>query len=71
MKIFQIMTLCPLAVVNQINQQSTTFYSNCTACKKALSRQGCAWWCERCKVGPNLCAICHKAVKGLFVWCQG
>lgn len=62
---------CPVLAIHQINQQSTTYLSNCTKCNKALSRPKGAWWCERCKRTPNLCDICCEIVKGLFAWCQG
>ena len=62
---------CPLPCINQLNQQSTTFFSNCTKCNKALSRPQGSWWCGRCKRTPNLCSICREIVKGLFAWCQG
>ena len=53
---------CPVPAINQINQQSTTYLSNCTKCNKALSRPKGAWWCERCKRTPNLCDICCEIV---------
>ncbi len=63
--------LSPMSSISTMSQQSTTFYSNCTKCNKALSRsQGC-WWCERCKKTPNLCCLCNDIVRGLFAWCQG
>ena len=36
-----------------------------------LCREGGAWWCERCRVSPSRCAVCHAVVRGLLVWCQG
>ena len=57
--------------IYNMTQQSTTVLSNCTTCNKALSRSQGSWWCERCQKTPNLCCICLKLVKGLFVWCQG
>ena len=57
--------------IYNMTHQSTTVLSNCTTCNKALSRSQGSWWCERCQKTPNLCCICLKLVKGLFVWCQG
>ena len=62
---------CPLPSINQMSQQSTTVFSNCTKCNKALSRPQGSWWCERCRRTPNLCCLCQQIVKGLFAWCQG
>lgn len=61
----------PIAAINQINQQSTTFLTNCTKCNKALARRQGSWWCDRCRRTPNLCSICQDIVRGLFLWCQG
>ena len=46
-------------------------FSHCTVCLRALSKPGGAWYCDRCWRYPNLCSLCHRVVKGLFVWCQG
>ncbi|XP_064647525.1 GATOR2 complex protein WDR24-like isoform X2 [Lineus longissimus] len=55
--------------VSSLNQQSTSFHTNCDKCGKPLIKAG--WTCDRCKKMTNLCSICHHPVKGLYVWCQG
>jgi Zinc-ribbon, C4HC2 type len=56
------------------------YYGNMTFCHGDLDkilhsflffREGGAWWCERCRVSPSRCAVCHSVVRGLLVWCQG
>ncbi|XP_054161603.1 GATOR complex protein WDR24-like [Oppia nitens] len=65
-----VIRLCPHPYINTINHSSTTIYSTCGMCRKALvSRVG--WICERCNSKPANCAICHVVVTGLYVWCQG
>ena len=66
----KVIRLCPHPYINCLNQTSTTIYAMCGLCRKQLnSRFG--WICERCKTQPSNCSICHVAVTGLFVWCQG
>lgn len=67
----EILTQCPLPSVNSQNQNSTTVYSACGACGRNLARDGGAWWCERCRLSPSRCAVCHAVVRGLLAWCQG
>jgi len=62
---------CPIPAINHLTQQSTTFFTNCFKCNRALSRPQGTWWCDKCKRTPNLCAVCKGLVKGLYAWCQG
>lgn len=56
--------------MNQLNQQSTRFNTNCSKCNKPLQRIG--WLCDRCHSSEYaLCSVCHQVVKGLYAWCQG
>lgn len=44
--------------------------TSCGKCRRALVRSG--WLCDRChSTSASVCSICHKVVKGLFIWCQG
>eukprot|EP00095_Tigriopus_kingsejongensis_P009251 maker-scaffold922_size80897-snap-gene-0.17 protein:Tk09251 transcript:maker-scaffold922_size80897-snap-gene-0.17-mRNA-1 annotation:"hypothetical protein D910_02335" len=61
---------CPVKGVNSLNLDSTVYYSNCTECSRALNQKG-AWFCERCRSTPFLCAVCQDTVRGVFAWCQG
>ncbi|GAB6027610.1 hypothetical protein CHUAL_001851 [Chamberlinius hualienensis] len=65
----EITKLSPLPNINTMNQQSTTYYTGCSNCGRELHRV--AWYCEKCKVFPGICSVCHRVVKGLYVWCQG
>ena len=62
--------LCPLEEVRLTQLDNTYILSNCTVCLRALSKAGGAWYCDRCWRFPNLCSLCHRVVKGLYVWCQ-
>uniref|UniRef100_T1J8H5 GATOR2 complex protein WDR24 n=1 Tax=Strigamia maritima TaxID=126957 RepID=T1J8H5_STRMM len=64
----QIIKLSPLKSISSMNQQSTSIHTNCI-CGHPLGRL--EWFCDRCKSGSNVCAVCHQLVKGLYVWCQG
>ncbi|CAB4059586.1 WDR24 [Lepeophtheirus salmonis] len=69
-KATEIINLCSFQPgIYQMSQLSTTYFINCTNCSKALNRN--PMWCNRCQTFPNQCAVCHRVVKGLFVWCQG
>jgi hypothetical protein len=66
----QIIKLSWIPAVEQMNQQSTRFNTNCSNCSKALQRIG--WLCDRCHSSQYaLCSVCHQVVKGLYAWCQG
>jgi len=67
----EIIRLCPLATVNTMNCQSTTFLSSCGSCGRTLARNDGIWWCEKCRKSPATCSVCHAVVRGLLVWCQG
>ena len=67
----QVTRLCPLEEVPMTQLDNTNILSNCTVCLRALSKAGGAWYCDRCWRFPNLCSLCHRVVKGLYVWCQG
>jgi len=67
----EILSLCTLPKIHDMNGKSTTVYTSCTRCGKLLGKSGGAWWCDRCKAPPARCVLCHAVVKGLFVWCQG
>ncbi|XP_023322719.1 GATOR complex protein WDR24 [Eurytemora carolleeae] len=67
----EILRLCPLSSVNTMNHESTTVNSCCGSCGRNLVRKSGTWWCERCRVSPATCSVCHAVVRGLIVWCQG
>ncbi|XP_042201012.1 GATOR complex protein WDR24-like [Callorhinchus milii] len=64
----EVIKLSPCRSVSGLNQASTTLHINCSNCRRPMNRRG--WVCERCRHRASSCAICHHAVKGLFVWCQ-
>ena len=66
----QVTRLCPLEEVTATQLNNTTILSNCSVCQRALSKARGAWYCDRCGRFPNLCSLCHRVVKGLYVWCQ-
>jgi WD40 repeat protein len=66
----KVIRLCPLPYINSLNQNSTTIYTTCGLCRKPLTSK-VGWICERCKTQPSNCSVCHVAVTGLYVWCQG
>ncbi|XP_059809700.1 GATOR complex protein WDR24-like isoform X1 [Hypanus sabinus] len=65
----EVIKLSTCRSINCLNQASTTLHVNCNNCKRPMNTHG--WMCERCRRGASKCAVCHHAVKGLFVWCQG
>uniref|UniRef100_UPI00398EAD0D GATOR2 complex protein WDR24-like n=1 Tax=Pristiophorus japonicus TaxID=55135 RepID=UPI00398EAD0D len=65
----EVIKLSTCRSINCLNQASTTLHVNCNNCKRPMNTRG--WMCERCRRGASTCAVCHHAVKGLFVWCQG
>ncbi|KAF7268665.1 hypothetical protein GWI33_018236 [Rhynchophorus ferrugineus] len=66
----RILKLSWIPSISQMNQQSTSFNTNCGKCLKPLQRVG--WLCDRCHTSEyGLCSVCHQVVKGLYVWCQG
>lgn len=66
----QVISLCPLQSINELSHTSTTIYSNCGLCNKSLNSK-VGWVCQKCKTEPSNCSVCHIAVSGLYVWCQG
>ncbi|KAI5637278.1 WD domain, g-beta repeat domain-containing protein [Phthorimaea operculella] len=59
-----------LAGVWALSQQSTSITVCCGRCgRRTKPHQAC----ERCtpKQKPDICAVCHKVVMGLYAWCQG
>ncbi|XP_072444373.1 GATOR2 complex protein WDR24-like [Chiloscyllium punctatum] len=65
----EVIKLSTCRSITCLNQASTTLHVNCNNCKRPMNTRG--WMCERCRRGASICAVCHHAVKGLFVWCQG
>ncbi|XP_032869175.1 LOW QUALITY PROTEIN: GATOR complex protein WDR24-like [Amblyraja radiata] len=65
----EVIKLSTCRSITCLNQASTTLHINCNNCKRPMNSRG--WMCERCHQGASKCAVCHHAVKGLFVWCQG
>uniref|UniRef100_A0A8C4R702 GATOR2 complex protein WDR24 n=1 Tax=Eptatretus burgeri TaxID=7764 RepID=A0A8C4R702_EPTBU len=65
----QVIRLSTCAAISALNHDSTSLNLNCSSCRRALGAKG--WLCDRCRRCASVCAVCHHAVKGLFVWCQG
>ncbi|KAI9143812.1 WD40-repeat-containing domain protein, partial [Paraphysoderma sedebokerense] len=66
-----VMSSCTIASVRAYNQESTTIYTTCNNCFKPLmNSKGSYWYCEKCTKLLNTCSLCHRPVKGLYVWCQ-
>nr|CAD7432592.1 unnamed protein product [Timema monikensis] len=66
----RVIQLAWIPMVCQLNQQSTTVYTGCSRCNKPLLRSG--WICDRCHSSECAsCSVCHKVVRGMYVWCQG
>ena len=63
-----ISNLCRDLTIKNRNQNSN-FYINCAQCKKPMMNNNKGHFCSICN-SFKLCLICHKVVKGLFVWCQ-
>ncbi|CAG8475081.1 4611_t:CDS:10 [Paraglomus occultum] len=66
-----VISLCDIPSIRQMNQESTTIYTNCNSCGKALTSKNGFWSCQRCRKLLSSCSICHTTVKGLYAWCQG
>ena len=74
----QIMSLCPLSTVNSQTTRSTFIRTLCGNCGKLIetnritsSSRANFGRCKKCQSMANECAVCHKPVQGLYVWCQG
>jgi hypothetical protein len=65
----EIIRQCPLEEIRKRNQESTMYYTTCGYCSKSM--EGGGWQCHRCGKLPSWCSLCHRTVRGLFVWCQG
>ncbi|CAH0715219.1 unnamed protein product, partial [Brenthis ino] len=53
-----------------ISQQSTALTACCGRCgRRTRARAPCDTCAPRAP--PDLCAVCHRAVRGLYAWCQG
>ncbi|KAI8853972.1 hypothetical protein BC829DRAFT_239505 [Chytridium lagenaria] len=51
--------------------EMTTIYSSCGYCQKPIPNAPAKGWaCESCKKIVSKCALCHKTVRGQYVWCQ-
>ncbi|XP_064072807.1 GATOR2 complex protein WDR24 [Vanessa tameamea] len=58
-----------LSSVWSISQQSTTVTACCGRCGRRTRARAP---CDACaRAPPDLCAVCHQAVRGLYAWCQG
>ncbi|XP_043203975.1 GATOR complex protein WDR24-like [Amphibalanus amphitrite] len=62
----EVVRLSPIPTVSCLNQMVLKL--QCGRCGAALERTG--WWCHKCHA-PSTCALCHRVVRGLQVWCQG
>ncbi|XP_049873405.1 GATOR complex protein WDR24 [Pectinophora gossypiella] len=53
-----------------LSQQSTSISVCCGRCGRRTRPHAP---CERCvpKHMPDVCAVCHEVVRGLYAWCQG
>ena len=74
----QIMSLCPLSTINSQFTRSTFIRTLCGGCGKLIetnritsTSRANSGRCKKCRTVANLCAVCHKPVQGLYVWCQG
>ncbi|XP_063624491.1 GATOR2 complex protein WDR24 [Cydia splendana] len=63
-----------LGSVRALSQQSTSIAVCCGRCaRRTRPHQPC----DRChargkaRSAPDLCAVCHQVVRGLYAWCQG
>ncbi|KAL7643630.1 UNVERIFIED_CONTAM: hypothetical protein RMT77_005613 [Armadillidium vulgare] len=58
-----------LPQVQNMYQHSTSVKLQCGNCGQSISYG--KKFCKKCGSIPSRCAVCHCAVQGLFVWCQG
>jgi hypothetical protein len=65
----QVIRECPLDSIRKRNQESTMYDTTCGYCNKSM--EGGGWQCHRCEKLTSWCSVCHRTVRGLFVWCQG
>ncbi|XP_013785555.1 GATOR complex protein WDR24-like isoform X1 [Limulus polyphemus] len=65
----KVISLSTISSISSLNQQSTTIHTLCGNCRRQMTRIG--WFCDRCKIMPTQCSVCHQAVRGLYAWCQG
>ncbi|KPI95789.1 WD repeat-containing protein 24 [Papilio xuthus] len=58
-----------LSSVWSLSQQSSSVAACCGRCGRRTRTRAP---CERCAPRrPDLCAVCHQVVRGLYAWCQG
>ncbi|XP_072949673.1 GATOR2 complex protein WDR24 [Epargyreus clarus] len=59
-----------LSSVWALSQQSSSVTACCARCGRRTRPRAA---CERCapRHAPDLCAVCHQVVRGLYAWCQG
>ncbi|KAL9893205.1 GATOR complex protein WDR24 [Glossina fuscipes] len=66
-----VINLAWIASVQELNQKSTTVYTNCGDCGRPLSGSA-GWYCQKCKsMRSSKCSICGLIVRGVYAWCQG
>ncbi|XP_068633759.1 GATOR2 complex protein WDR24 [Battus philenor] len=58
-----------LSSVWSLSQQSSSVAACCGRCGRRTRTRAP---CDRCAPRrPDLCAVCHQVVRGLYAWCQG
>ncbi|KPJ15450.1 WD repeat-containing protein 24 [Papilio machaon] len=65
----QVVRCAWLSSVWSLSQQSSSVAACCGRCGRRTRTRAP---CERCAPRrPDLCAVCHQVVRGLYAWCQG
>ncbi|KAI8898043.1 WD40-repeat-containing domain protein [Globomyces pollinis-pini] len=60
-----------IASIRSLNEESTTIHTSCFQCGTAVPvTLRTSFRCEKCDACVSWCVVCHKVVKGVYVWCQ-
>eukprot|EP00761_Pharyngomonas_kirbyi_P002435 gb/GECH01002439.1/.p1 GENE.gb/GECH01002439.1/~~gb/GECH01002439.1/.p1 ORF type:complete len:937 (+),score=186.74 gb/GECH01002439.1/:1-2811(+) len=64
----EVIKYAPFNAINVMNRKMTTIHNTCGKCQHRLPNDTTK--CSRCHHRTNVCAISHKPVRGLYMWCQ-
>jgi WD40 repeat protein len=65
----ELVTMCGVEAIGNINAEKTQMPTGCPQCNRGLYEG--AHRCNKCLITTSTCCLCHRVVRGLYVWCQG
>jgi hypothetical protein len=65
----EVVTMCGVEAIGNINAEKTQMPTGCPQCNRGLYEG--AHRCNKCLITTSTCCLCHRVVRGIYVWCQG